>query len=69
MQFVYMNLHVHIEDSIIEFVDTDDFSSLVGGHVNAPSFKIKGRHLGITTLYVSLWSTPIILIFISVKIL
>ncbi|BAU00962.1 hypothetical protein VIGAN_11010600 [Vigna angularis var. angularis] len=52
-QFVYMNLHVHIEDNIIELVDTDDFSSLVGGHVNAPSFKIKGRHLGITTLYVS----------------
>ncbi|KAH1248383.1 Nuclear pore complex protein [Glycine max] len=52
-QFVYMNLHVHVEDSIIELVDTEDFSSLVGGHVNAPSFKIKGRHLGITTLYVS----------------
>lgn len=54
VQFVYMNLHVHVEDSIIELVDTEDFSSLVGGHVNAPSFKIKGRHLGITTLYVSL---------------
>ncbi|RDX93240.1 Nuclear pore complex protein GP210, partial [Mucuna pruriens] len=52
-QFVYMNLHVHVEDSIIELVDTDDFSSLVDGRVNAPRFKIKGRHLGITTLYVS----------------
>ncbi|KAK7266452.1 hypothetical protein RIF29_19096 [Crotalaria pallida] len=52
-QFVYMNLHVHVEDSIIELVDTDNFLSLVGGHVNAPSFKKKGRHLGITTLYVS----------------
>ncbi|XP_061357530.1 nuclear pore complex protein GP210 isoform X2 [Gastrolobium bilobum] len=52
-QFLYMNLHVHVEDSIIELVDTDNFSSLVGGHVNAPSFKIKGRHLGFTTLYVS----------------
>ncbi|KAK7266547.1 hypothetical protein RIF29_19195 [Crotalaria pallida] len=26
-QFVYMNLHVHVEDSIIELVDTDNFSS------------------------------------------
>ncbi|XP_029128899.1 nuclear pore complex protein GP210 isoform X3 [Cajanus cajan] len=51
-QFVYMNLHVLVEDSIIELVDTDDFSSLVGGYVSAPSFRIKGRNLGITTLYV-----------------
>jgi hypothetical protein len=53
MQFVYMNLHVHVEDTIIELLDTDGLSSLVGRHVNAPSFKIKGRYLGITTLYVS----------------
>ncbi|XP_027187547.1 nuclear pore complex protein GP210 isoform X1 [Cicer arietinum] len=52
-QFVYMNLHIHVEDTIIELLDTDNLSSLVGGHVNAPSFKIKGRYLGITTLYVS----------------
>ncbi|XP_045812556.1 nuclear pore complex protein GP210 isoform X2 [Trifolium pratense] len=52
-QFVYMNLHVHVEDTIIELLDTDSLSSHVGRHVNAPSFKIKGRYLGITTLYVS----------------
>ncbi|XP_027357563.1 nuclear pore complex protein GP210 isoform X2 [Abrus precatorius] len=52
-QFVFMNLHVHVEDNIIELVDSDHFSILVGGLVNAPSFKIKGGHLGITTLYVS----------------
>ncbi|KAL6506124.1 hypothetical protein OROHE_022653 [Orobanche hederae] len=52
-QFVYMNLHVHVEDTIIELLDTDSLSSLVGGHVNSPSFKIKGRYIGITTLYVS----------------
>lgn len=56
-----MNLHVNVEDSIIELVDTDNFSSLVDGHVNAASFKIKGTHLGITTLYVSLLSVSIIL--------
>ncbi|RYR07176.1 hypothetical protein Ahy_B05g074493 isoform E [Arachis hypogaea] len=52
-QFVYMTLHVHVEDGILELLDSDNFSSLVGGHVNAPSFKIRGRHLGITTLHVS----------------
>ncbi|MED6170545.1 hypothetical protein PIB30_032004 [Stylosanthes scabra] len=52
-QFVYMTLHVHVEDSILELLDSDNFSSLEGGHVNAPSFKIRGRHLGITTLYVT----------------
>ncbi|XP_058778625.1 nuclear pore complex protein GP210 isoform X1 [Vicia villosa] len=52
-QFVYMNIHVHIEDTIIELLDADSLSSLVGRHINAPSFKIKGRYLGITTLYVS----------------
>lgn len=49
-QFVYMNIHVHIEDTIVELLDADSLSSLVGRHVNAP---IKGRYLGITTLYVS----------------
>ncbi|XP_039691001.1 nuclear pore complex protein GP210 isoform X3 [Medicago truncatula] len=52
-QFVYMNIHVHVEDTIIELLDADSLSSLDGRHVNAPNFKIKGRYLGITTLYVS----------------
>jgi len=56
MQFVYMNIHVHVEDTIIELLDAHSLSSLDGRHVNAPSFKIKGRYLGITTLYVSLLS-------------
>ena len=67
MQFVYMNLHVNVEDGMLELVDTDNFSILVGGHVNAPSFKIKGRHLGITTLYVRLLSNSTILAFTSIK--
>lgn len=69
MQFVYMNLHVHVEESIIELVDIDNFSSLVGGHVNAPSFKMKGKYLGITTLYVSLQSISINLTFIWIQFL
>ncbi|MED6133436.1 hypothetical protein PIB30_028200 [Stylosanthes scabra] len=52
-QFVYMTLHVHVENSILELLDSDNFSTLEGGLVNAPSFKIRGRHIGITTLYVS----------------
>ncbi|KAI4350639.1 hypothetical protein L6164_005077 [Bauhinia variegata] len=52
-QFVYMNISVHIEDHIIELVGDDSLPNVVSGCVNAPSFKIKGSHLGITTLYVS----------------
>ena len=69
MQFVYMNISVHIEDPIIELLDDDNFSSLAGGYVNAPSFRIKGRYLGITTIYVSPFHTSIILNFVSVKFL
>lgn len=53
MQLVYMKMRVHIEDHIIELMDDGGSSSLVDGYVSAPSFKIQGRLLGITTLYVS----------------
>ena len=53
MQFAYMKIQVHIEDRIVEFVDSDDISSLGTGYVNSPKFKIVARRLGITTLYVS----------------
>ncbi|EXC20346.1 hypothetical protein L484_020567 [Morus notabilis] len=52
-QFAYMNIKVHIEDQSVEFVDSDDISSLGGGYVKTPQFKITARHLGVTTLYVS----------------
>ncbi|KAJ7974628.1 Nuclear pore complex protein [Quillaja saponaria] len=52
-QYVYMNILVHIEDHIVDLVDDDNVSSLAGRYVNAPSFTIKARSLGITTLYVS----------------
>ncbi|KAE8694381.1 GP210 protein [Hibiscus syriacus] len=52
-QFSYMNIHVHIEDVIVELVDKDDFSSPNGGYVSMQNFKIRAKHLGITTLYVS----------------
>lgn len=53
MQFVHMKISVHIEHHIIELMDNDGFTSLVDGYVSAPSFKIRGRRLGITTLFVS----------------
>lgn len=48
-----MHILVHIEDQIVELVDTDD--SMITGHgvVKASSFKIKAVSLGTTTLYVS----------------
>ncbi|KAF7801531.1 nuclear pore complex protein GP210 isoform X1 [Senna tora] len=49
-QLAYMKISVHIEDQIIELMD---LSNPVNGYVCAPSFKIHGRRLGITTLYVS----------------
>ncbi|XP_054801518.1 nuclear pore complex protein GP210 [Prosopis cineraria] len=52
-QIAYMKIRVHIEDHIIDLMDDGDFSSLVDGYVSAASFKIQGRLLGITSLYVS----------------
>ena len=52
MQYAYMNIHVHIEDDVVELVDKDDISS-PGGDIGAQNFKIRAKLLGITTLYVS----------------
>ncbi|KAM0958021.1 hypothetical protein EV1_023125 [Malus domestica] len=52
-QFAYMNIHVHVEDHIIEVLDINDISSPGGGFVNVPKFKILATHLGITTFFVS----------------
>lgn len=65
MQYVYMKISVRIEDQIIELVD-DGFSNLVDGYIHAPSFNIKGRRLGITTLFVSPFPILIILNFESI---
>ncbi|KAF8399768.1 hypothetical protein HHK36_015638 [Tetracentron sinense] len=52
-QYVYMHIHVHIEDPILELVKKDDFSGPGGGDINAPNFVIRAKYLGVTTLYVS----------------
>ncbi|XP_016903284.2 nuclear pore complex protein GP210 isoform X1 [Cucumis melo] len=53
-QFAYMHILVHIEDQIVELVDTDD--SMITGQavVKASGFKIKAVSLGTTTIYVSI---------------
>lgn len=52
-QYVYMDLQVHIEDDIIELVDGNDKSSRDDAYVRGRSFIIIAKHLGVTTLYVS----------------
>ncbi|OMO59291.1 Bacterial Ig-like, group 2 [Corchorus capsularis] len=52
-QYAYMNIHVHIEDDIVELVEKDDISTPAGGYIGAQNFKIRAKYLGITTLYVS----------------
>ncbi|KAL5860539.1 hypothetical protein ACOSQ4_001835 [Xanthoceras sorbifolium] len=52
-QYADMDIHVYIESHIVELVDDDDVSTPDGGYVSSSSFKIMGKHLGITTLYVS----------------
>ncbi|CAB4305668.1 unnamed protein product [Prunus armeniaca] len=53
LMFAYMNIHVHVEDHIIEVLDINDISRTGGGYVNVPKFKILATHLGITTFFVS----------------
>lgn len=52
-QYTYMNIHVHIEDHVVNLVDIDCTSSPCHGYVHSANFTIKGTRLGITTLYVS----------------
>ncbi|GMP75761.1 hypothetical protein CsSME_00032736 [Camellia sinensis var. sinensis] len=52
-QYIYMSIRVHIEDHVVELVDSDDFPSLIDGYVKAQNFIIWARHIGVTTLYVS----------------
>ncbi|KAL6960548.1 hypothetical protein U1Q18_038311 [Sarracenia purpurea var. burkii] len=52
-QYIYMVIRAHIDNHIVEFVDNNDFQSLIDGYVKAPSFSIRARHIGVTTLHVS----------------
>ncbi|KAI8533615.1 hypothetical protein RHMOL_Rhmol10G0023300 [Rhododendron molle] len=52
-QYIYMGIRAHIDDPIVELVNNDDFPSPLDGYVKAPSFIIRARHIGVTTLYIS----------------
>lgn len=52
-QYVYMNIFVHIEDRIIDLVRIDNLLSPGDGYIKASNFTLYGRHIGVTTLYVS----------------
>ncbi|KAL4333569.1 hypothetical protein GQ457_07G002330 [Hibiscus cannabinus] len=40
-QYAYMNIHVHIEDDVVELVDKDDFSSPVGHEILSQAIKVE----------------------------
>ncbi|KAJ8622832.1 hypothetical protein MRB53_031361 [Persea americana] len=51
-QYLYMNIHVHLEDGVLELVDNDGFSRLSGGEIHGPKFLIRAAQLGVTTFHV-----------------
>ncbi|KAL5718155.1 hypothetical protein ACHQM5_011091 [Ranunculus cassubicifolius] len=51
-QLAYMDVHIHIEDSILELVGMHISMSGVRD-TNVPSFVIRAKRLGVTTLFVS----------------
>ncbi|KAF5204727.1 Nuclear pore membrane glycoprotein [Thalictrum thalictroides] len=51
-QYAYMDIHIHIEDPILQLVDTHVSSPGVK-EIDAPNFVIRAIGLGITSLYVS----------------
>jgi len=54
LKYDYMNMHVHIDDGILELVSMNDSSGLGGWIISRPYFSVKAVVLGIATLYVSL---------------
>ncbi|KAI3474918.1 hypothetical protein Pfo_030229 [Paulownia fortunei] len=52
-QYIYMNIHVHIEENIVEVVENYDFPILADRYVHAPNFTVQATRLGVTTIYLS----------------
>ncbi|XP_020590904.1 LOW QUALITY PROTEIN: nuclear pore complex protein GP210 [Phalaenopsis equestris] len=54
-QFEFMNIHVHIEDGIVEVIGKNNSSSIA---MVGPSFSVRAATVGITTIYVRVrqWS-------------
>ncbi|KAK4782397.1 hypothetical protein SAY86_016499 [Trapa natans] len=56
-QYAFMNIQVHIEDSVVELVHGDDSPIPMDGHVNGPSFVILAKRLGTTNIHASFRQT------------
>lgn len=54
MQYVYMNIHVHIEDGILDVVNGSLSSSIGSWIIYRSNFSVRALDVGTTTLYVSL---------------
>ncbi|KAL3833124.1 hypothetical protein ACJIZ3_007860 [Penstemon smallii] len=52
-QYNYMNIRVHIEESLVEVVDDYNYPILADIYVHAPNFTIQATNLGVTTIYLS----------------
>ncbi|CAI0454950.1 unnamed protein product [Linum tenue] len=52
-QYAFMEMVVHIEDDVVEAVDNGNIGSSCSSYLTTPDFKIIGKRLGFTNLYVS----------------
>ncbi|CAA2987605.1 nuclear pore complex GP210 [Olea europaea subsp. europaea] len=52
-QYVYMKVRVHIDDHIVDLVDSNGFSRPIDGYLNGQNFTIQATRLGVTTIYLS----------------
>ncbi|KAH6830507.1 embryo defective 3012 [Perilla frutescens var. hirtella] len=52
-QYVYMKISIHVEEDIVDVVDSHDFPLVAARYVRGPNFMLQGTHLGVTTIYLS----------------
>ncbi|XP_051140615.1 nuclear pore complex protein GP210 [Andrographis paniculata] len=52
-QYVYMNIHIHIKDAIVDVSEEHDYPVLANRYVNAPNFTLRASRLGETVIYLS----------------
>ncbi|KAJ0969107.1 hypothetical protein J5N97_021984 [Dioscorea zingiberensis] len=52
-QFIYMNIHVHLEDGVLDLVDGSRSSRIGSWTIYGSNFSVRALDVGTTTLYVS----------------
>lgn len=55
-QLEFMDIQVHVKDEVLELVHNKGFDKGEGNKVLGSSFTIRGANVGVTDLYVSIWS-------------